>query len=37
VNTDVFEPTLQKILNKKGTPQSLFPSASKQIDSVLGS
>jgi multiple sugar transport system substrate-binding protein len=35
VNGNIFEPTIQKVLNKRGSPQKLLTQASKQIDAVL--
>jgi len=35
VNTTIFEPTLQRVLNGKATPQEAFPKASSDIQAVL--
>jgi len=35
VDTDVFIPTLEKVLNGQGTADTLFPAASQQIQSTL--
>jgi multiple sugar transport system substrate-binding protein len=37
IDTGVFVPTIQKLTSGAGTPASLFPSASKQIDTILAS
>jgi multiple sugar transport system substrate-binding protein len=34
-NGNVFEPAIQKILNKKGSAKSILTQASKQLDSIL--
>lgn len=36
VNDNVFIPTIQKILNKRGTPQELLPQAAEEITPLLG-
>jgi multiple sugar transport system substrate-binding protein len=35
VNGDVFEPAIQKILNKKGSAKSILTAAAKQMDPLL--
>jgi multiple sugar transport system substrate-binding protein len=36
VNTNNFEPAIQKILNGEGTPEEVLTSTDEQIESVLG-
>jgi multiple sugar transport system substrate-binding protein len=37
INDTVFVPTIQKILNKAGSPAQLLPPASQEIQALLGS
>jgi hypothetical protein len=37
INDTVFVPTIQKILNKAGSPAQLLPPASQEIQALLSS
>lgn len=37
IDGDIFSPAIQRILNKKGSPESILRGASKQVDQALSS